>query len=130
MREELLAFVLADAGVQALAGDRVSWVWRKTGSSTPAATFTRTDVNPTYTLDGPDGWSATYVQLDCYGSTVAEADALERAIRARLDTARVGNTGGVIQGVFVEHGSDENEGEQPDRVFRLRLTLRVAHATS
>jgi hypothetical protein len=129
MRAELLAFILADATVAGLAADRGSWVWRKGGSPVPAFTLTRTDINPTYALDGPDGWAATYVQLDTYGATVADCDALESAVVARLHTAREANTGGVIQGVFVEHGSDENEGEQPDRVFRLRVSLRVTHAT-
>jgi hypothetical protein len=128
MRAELVAYYLADPGVAAIAGVNVSWGWRLQGSPLPAATLFKTDGPDDVTLDGASGFVDGRVQIDCYGATLLDSSNLADAIRAASAGVNVATTG-VIQGAFVLHEADENEGEKPDRVFRTRLSLRIAYSS-
>lgn len=128
MEEAFLAYLLADAGVAAAVGDRISWTWREQGSPLPAVTLTKVDGERQAVLEGYSGFVDAHVQADCWGDYQADAKAAARAIVAAAAAAREGNTGGVVQGVFVTHEHDSFEGEAPDRLFRTMLTLRVAYS--
>lgn len=128
MEEALRAFLLGDTSITSLVGDRVSWSWREQGSPLSALTLHRTDgARDTLLSGGASGFVDGYVQADCWGALQLDAKTLARAVVRLTQTANVGNTDGVIQGVFVEHEVDTFEGESPDRVFRTRLSLRVPH---
>lgn len=126
MKTALRAFYAADASIAALAGENVSWGWRLQASPVPALTLITTDGPEDWLLaGGVSGFVLGEVQADCWGSTQADADSLAVAVKRASASIRAINTGGVIQGVFVVHSSDEFEGEKPERLFRVRLALRV-----
>lgn len=128
MEETLLAYLLADAGISARVGSRVSWSWRKQGSAVPAITLIVTDGARDPVLDGGySGFVDGYVQADCWGALQLDAKQAARAVIAAAAACNAAATGGVIQGVFVTHEADTFEGEVPDRLFRTMLTLHVPH---
>lgn len=125
MREALVTYLAADAGVIAVAGVNVSWGWREQGAPLPALTLVKIDGADDVILEGTSGFEDGHVQADCWGATALDAARLAKAVRTACTAAREANTGGTIQGAFVTHEQDENEGEKPERIFRTRLALRV-----
>ncbi|AMK19333.1 tail completion protein gp17 [Sphingobium sp. MI1205] len=80
----LRARLLADSGVAAIVGTRVSWLERPQGAALPAITLqVISDPRPQH-LKGLDGARGTRVQLDCWAASFAQALALARAAIATL----------------------------------------------
>lgn len=127
MREALRDFLLADAGVAALVGDRLSYVWREQGSPVPAVTLTVTDTERDVALGGYTGFATGFVQIDCYGVLMADALAVHLAVVSALRGANAASTGGVIQGAFIGGDADEYEGEKPERICRIRSSVRLPY---
>lgn len=129
MRAELRSFLLADAAVASASGARITWEWRKQGTSLPAITLTRTDGRDDPLLEGgASGLVESHVQVDCWGALPADTAACADAVRAALRGLNAQTP--PFQGAFVEGERDTFEGEAPDRIFRTMLTVRVWHADS
>jgi len=121
MEEALIAFILADTGVQAAVGNRVYWVQRPQASEVPAIVLTRISGDRDYHTQGPSGLVSSRVQADVYGKTYAAAKTAGRALIARLS----GHKGGMFQGAFVDGERDFYEGDQA--LHRVSIDFLLSH---
>jgi len=89
-----------DAGVAALAADRVYTEVLPQSPTVPAVVFTEVAGDEDYALDGPTGASSRRVQIDSWAKTRAEATALGLAVKGAL-AGHAGAAAGLdVQGVF------------------------------
>ena len=97
----LRLLVTTDAGVAALAADRVYTEVLPQSPALPAVVFTEVAGGEDYALDGPTGAGTRRVQVDAWAKTRAEATALGAALSAAL-SGHDGAAGGlVVEGVFL-----------------------------
>jgi hypothetical protein len=81
------ALLVADAGVAALAGTRISADGIE-GGSRPFVVYAGTaDHDATRTLNGTSGDVPTIITAECWGDTRAQAEALGDAVQAACDGA-------------------------------------------
>jgi hypothetical protein len=133
MEEALIAYLLADSGVQALVQaasgpSRIFWTQAPQGVGKPYATLTKITGLRDTTLDGPSGFQEARVQVDCYGLTFGAAKGLARAVEAVLSGLTV-TTGGIeFQGCFLDAERDGYEADaSPDKLFRTSLDFMIFH---
>lgn len=115
MEEEL--YTLLDTA----ASFPVAWGTLGEGTSTPRASIYRVGGLPELHMNG-SGPMETMVQVDCYGSTYAEAITASRTIRTALE----GYRGGTIHGIFLKAVRDTNE-DDAQLLQRVSLTFAVHH---
>ena len=130
MEEALRAALLADAGVAALVGRRVSWGARPQSSLLPAVILHNVSSPMTHTLRGRVGMTGHLVQIDCWGGSYAQAKALARAVTAALDALKAEP----LQ-AFPESARDDDftQGDGPDPsgasdFYRTSIDARVWHS--
>ncbi|MGX7896892.1 tail completion protein gp17 [Tsuneonella sp. HG222] len=80
----LAARLIADAGVSALAGDRVHWSAVPQGKAWPYLRLQALGGSETQVLAGGTGLKRAFVRLDAFGATHASAWSLAQAARAAL----------------------------------------------
>lgn len=120
MQQALRARLLADAGVNAIAGNRIDWGWRIQGAALPAVTLlTISDPRPQH-LKGFQPLRETRVQLDCWAETYGEARALAEAAIAAAVPEQSGN--GIAFNRALVDGM-EDRGEQTDTGFVHRTSI-------
>lgn len=127
MENELIAKLLADGGVAALAGNHVYPVSRPQGSALPAVTLATVSNVPVYTDQGEAGIAEARVQLDCWGATYASVKETARAVKAAL-SAFFGQVGDVtFQYILLDGERDLREGgsNAAEYLFRVQLDFRV-----
>lgn len=73
------------------------------------------------TQQGPDGLCRARVQIDCYAHSYEEADALARAVIARLH----GYRGGGFRGIFLADRRDDDDPGASDRPFRVSMDFKT-----
>lgn len=130
MEEALLALLTGSAGVTALVpAGRIVWASR-VGPTLPAIVLWTVSARPDYAMAGANGLVVALVQIDCWGSTYAQAKSTARAVKAALS----GHRDGVFQGLFVEGERDSFEagdGAPPDAAptgfHRTSLDVRAWH---
>lgn len=128
MEEDLIARLVADAGVSAVVGAGVSWFERNRDDALPVLVLTKVSPGRDYAHDGPDGLDGPRVQFDCLGSTGDEALALKRAVVACMEQpATVGNT--LFHNAFLEGETWIPQGEQDggEPLFQLSLDFIFYH---
>lgn len=131
MEEDLVAALLAAAGVAALVGDRIDWNILPQGGGLPAIALHRITGGFSYTMKGRSSTSSPLVQIDCWGGTFKQAKSTARAVQAVLEGLHKAHPR--FQGVFVEDARDTFEagdGPQPDgatNFHRSSLDVRVWH---
>ena len=97
----LRMMLTADAGVAALAADRVFTEVLPQAPIVPAVVFTEVAGDEDVALDGPTGASSRRVQVDSWAKTRAEATTLGLAVKAAL-AGHAGAAAGLdVQGVFL-----------------------------
>ena len=120
MRADLRARLESAADVHAIVGGAVAWFERKRGDAFPCVILNTIDPGRDYDHEGPDALENPRVQIDSYGVTPAQADALCLAVRGVMETAA---TEGTTQfwGAFLEGENTFAEGEQDGgtRVYRV-----------
>lgn len=84
----IFAQLQADAGVGALAGDRIYPILMPQESTLPAITYQRISTRDSYAHDGVQCLSKVRMQFDCYAETLLAAEAVAAAVRASLDGQR------------------------------------------
>lgn len=127
MHEDLRALLIADAGVAAIAGDRIAWGARPQGSAVPAVTLSQISRVEDVTMDGPDRRYDSRVQADCRAETYAVALGLWRAVDAVL-SGHSGETGDTIfQGVFADGARELHEMEAEPPLFRFSADFTIIH---
>ena len=99
----------------------IAWGTLGSGTNTPRAVMFRTSGVRDMTMSGPAGMQ-TRVQIDCYGSTFAEAITASRAIRTALE----GYRGGPIQGAFLQSTRDQFD-DDAGLLHRVMLTFSIHH---
>ena len=67
---------------------RINWGEQPQGAGAPYVTLHRIGGAEGLTMQGPDGLEQSRVQVDCYGNTQAQVEAVARAIVARLNGYR------------------------------------------
>ena len=90
-----------DAGVAALAADRVYTEVLPQGPVVPAVVFTEVAGDDDVALDGPTGASSRRVQMDSWARTRAEATALGLVAKAALAGHTGAAAGFSVEGVFL-----------------------------
>jgi hypothetical protein len=91
----------SDAGVAALAADRVYTEVLPQGPVVPAVVFTEVAGDEDVALDGPTGARSRRVQIDAWAKTRAEATSLGLAAKAALSGHAGAAAGLDLQGVFL-----------------------------
>ena len=134
MEEDLIALLIANAGISALfkavaSGEtRVYWMRSPQTVAKPYATLMRVSGVPDETHGGRSGLEASRVQIDVYGLTYASAKTAARAIDAFMQGRKgvQGNT--EFQGIFRLNWREGFEDDAtPDKLHRQSLDFEIWH---
>jgi hypothetical protein len=106
MEEQLTNYLLAQAGLVALVGNRITWTRRAQGAALPAIVLHVISRTPAYTMDGPTNATPQRIQTDCWGKTYSEAKAVARQVTAALSGASMTVGGVAFLGSFKEGERD------------------------
>ena len=119
---DLIGYLLADSGVAAIVGTRITPVSRTQGDPLPALTVTRVSGAPLYADEGEVGLTNARIQVDSWGSTYTSAKDLAAAVLTRLSAVQ-----DVLQGsttfiyITMDNEQDFREGGagEPEYLFRV-----------
>lgn len=127
MEESLRSLLIADAGIIAVVGSRVTWGERPRGSALPSIVLHLIDGMPEYVMQGEAGLFRSMVQADCWAKTYAEAKSAARATKAVLSGYSGEFNGIVFRGIFVESERDLSDDgtESDDQLFRISIDLQL-----
>jgi len=104
--EALRVFLLANAGVTALVGERVFVTVAPQDAALPLVVLKRVSTPRVYAQTGPSGLAWPRVQITARAARQAEAVAVAKAVRQAVSGYR-GSMGGVpVQAVFVDTERD------------------------
>jgi hypothetical protein len=121
MEEDLVARLLANAGLSALVGVQINWLDRPQAGALPAVTLQMISPGRDYTYAGALNTAATRVQGDSWGRSYLEAKQVSRALVAAIEPA--GLQGGTRFGAsFVDSGSDFPPEDMPGGTKVYRVT--------
>ena len=130
MEEDLRTLLLADAGVTAAVGGRVTWGARPQGSPLPAVVLHNIGGLKSYHLGGEAGPFQPRVQVNCLGESYLDALSTCRAVVAAI-SGYAGTVGGTyFQGILQDsepRSLDDAAGESEQRVFGLTADFIVSH---
>lgn len=124
----IIAALKANAGVSALAGDRIILWGAKQGLTYPYVTVQRATTQGAGHLAGPSSLDWPLLQIDVWGSEALSALATAEAIRTAIDSLTVTAAGLTITAVF-----QDQRGPAPDeetRNFRVSQDYHVFHQRS
>ncbi|MCB1476650.1 MAG: DUF3168 domain-containing protein [Rhodobiaceae bacterium] len=128
MEEALIAFLLADSGLTALVGTRVSYAVNQQGAPLPRVTILPVSRVPGYADDGEAGLTEARLQIDIYASSLAAAREIAAAVFARLSAVSAVISGVDFQTIELldEDASFEalTDGDQP---YRVRQDYLIWH---
>lgn len=125
MKEAIYARLSSGAALSALVSGRITPVRRDQGAGLPAVVFHVISEPRRRTLAGQVSLIAGRMQIDCWGTDEAEADAVAKAVRARLEGARFNHSTGQVRGVFQIDGSDDGSSDADAYPFRFTMDFRV-----
>lgn len=109
MEENLIARLLANAGVAAIVGTRVYPGARPQGSALPALVLNKISGAPVYDDEGEAGLLTARMQIDAWGITYTAAKLLARAVRDCL-SGLVGTQGTIaFRNVLIDVERDTRE---------------------
>lgn len=84
IESDVRTYLIGNAGVAALIGDRCYPVELPQGATVPAVTYQRVFGTEGITHDGPSGLGRARLQLDCWADTYSEAVGVSHAITSAL----------------------------------------------
>ena len=129
MQADLRSLLLADAGLSALVGSRVTWTMRPQATALPAVVLTIiSEVRP-YTYAGEVALYETRVQADTYAASAYVARDVDRALAETVSGFK-GDVGGtVFDGIFIVSRFDaiEEPGAGSAPVHRISRDLMIHH---
>jgi hypothetical protein len=118
IRAAVRAFLLADEGIAAAVGERIFPLLLPQGERRASIVYTVISELSDPTMTGPSGLSRVRMQVDCWAPSADAADALGRAVEARLDGYQGPMTGEgspaesvAVQGAFLDDERDDYDGE-------------------
>ena len=108
MEADLIARLLADSGLSALVGNRITPVDRPQAEGLPAVTLFRVSPGRSYTFKGASGSHGTLMQFDIWGDTPRTVGLVMAALMAALEQpATVGVT--AFEMAFLQSERDGSE---------------------
>lgn len=123
MEEALIARLLADGGVAAIAATRVYPGARPQGSALPALVLNLISGAPVYDDQGEAGLFSARVQIDSWGATYTAAKLLARAVKNCL-SGFVGTQGAIaFRNVLVEVERDLRETGSNEAQYEFRTSI-------
>jgi len=127
MEEALRAYLLAQAGITDLIGNRVFWNIRPQGTPLPALVLNRISLPVNHTYKDRVRLSRARVQFDCYGVSNASARGLERAVVTALDSRAFTQGGIEFQGCFAADARDltDRGTTDADTIFRPSIDFNI-----
>lgn len=129
MLTDLIAFLLAQAGITALVETRIYPVQRPQGSEFPAIVLQRISGAPESDDDGNSGIAVNRVQVDCYALSYRAVSEIAAAIATALSGRAFTHGATEFQSVTTEDESDTTEmsadGKTP--IFRTRFDFMIWH---
>lgn len=124
MEEALRAGLLADAGMAARVGTRVTWVRRPQASALPAVTLQVISAERDRSQAGQTGLGMVRVQADCWGATYEDAKRTAREVEhAALALSRTTRAGVRFQTIVVDSERDGFDAGEDGRTDTFRTTL-------
>lgn len=131
MENALATYLLAQASIQALVGDRIYWVQIPQGSTRPYIILSVVSSVPDVVFQGATGLVQSRVQFDCWGEDYYSAKNVARALDTLLNGRKLTTpgTGGIrFEGFFIEAERDGHDDvEAPDDLFRTSLDFIIWH---
>ena len=128
-RGALRARLIAAAPVTALVGQRVYWVDRPQASALPAITLQTISEARRQHMKGFDGLDVSRVQIDCWATSYAQAQALQEAAIAATIDEHAGN-GIRFARAFIDSIRDLGERVETQFIHRASIDLIVHHSTA
>lgn len=128
MHIALTSLLLGNAGITTLVEDRIVWKKMEPTAALPRIVLHTIARQTDYNMDGPSGLRSTQVQVDCLGSTYAEALAVANAVSSCLSGYKgtVGTT--KFDGVFQDAMRDSIEDDDtPSDLFGVSLDFTLWH---
>lgn len=120
-------YLLGGPAIAALVGTNISWGFISQGQTLPRVNLSRISGGPQYSDEGEVELSEHRIQVDCYGSTSAQARAIYDAIRARVSGENFKHSG-VEFDVFIEDVRDNLDAyEGGSQEHRISVDLMVWH---
>jgi hypothetical protein len=132
MEEDFRAMLLADPGVAAIVGTRITWGSRPQEGALPAIVLHLVGEVPDYSLGEDNGQRESRVQTDCYGTSYSSATATKRATAEALSgfAGPYGST--FFHGIFQDSARDLSEpggAAEQQRVSLLSMDFLARHQT-
>jgi hypothetical protein len=129
MKEQLRAYLMADAGVAALVGPRVTWAVRARGAPLPAVVLHQISGRRNYAMTAPSGLVEARVQVDCWALSNGIATHIGRAVNAALGGLRAELDGVMIQAAFLELEQDLPDTASPpdEQIQRVSQDWMIWH---
>lgn len=130
MEADLIARLLATAGVTALVSTRINWSRRPQGSALPAIVLHRIDGAPDVHHGGASGLVVSRVQADCWGVSYGSAKAVARAIETAI-TAQTFTQGATrFDLILIDSERDDTSDQSDTPLFRTSLDLMIQSANA
>jgi hypothetical protein len=129
MEANLIAKLLATAGVTALVSTRINWSRRPQGSALPAIVLHRIDGSPDYHHAGASGLVQSRVQVDCWAASYGAAKAIARAVETAV-TAQTFTQGATRFDVILIADERDSTFDETTPLFRTSLDLMIHHANA
>jgi hypothetical protein len=105
--EKLLTTLLeADAGVGAIAADRIYPLVVPQDAAMPAITYQKTSGNWQIQMSGPHNMSQERFRINCWAETYSEVKGLADAVRAELNGYDTGNASVDVHIITLENETD------------------------
>ncbi|QDP57386.1 MAG: hypothetical protein Unbinned3696contig1008_64 [Prokaryotic dsDNA virus sp.] len=128
MEEALSAYLLADAGLTALVGNRVNWNARPQAQASPSVVLTRVGGTRDYMMAGASGLVDSRIQIDCWGKTYGSAIGVSRAVAAALSGLQTTIGGIRLHGSFLDSERQSYEqGSGGEDFHRVSLDFIIWH---
>lgn len=126
----LAQFLLADAGVAALVGDRIEPGMFSPGLALPAIKYLDWSTTRQQTHDGPSGAAVGRVQLDCWAADYKTAKLVARAVRLALDGYQgiFGSGADAVPVGYVRIGADRFLPDPDPKLAHVQLDAEVGYA--
>ena len=120
----LIGRLLADSGVAALVGNRITWVQRPQETALPAITLQTITAPLGQTMDGIQETQQATVQVDCWATRHASGAALRDAVIAALIPAAEFD-GVKFQRAFIPSRREGGEQGSNGFIYRQRIDFRL-----
>lgn len=128
MEKALADYLLAQASITSLIGNRIYWVELPQGAARPYLLLSVVSSQPGVAYQGATGLIMSRVQFDCWGLTFYSAKDVARALEELLNGKRLVTVTRVFEGFLLDTERDGHEDvETPDKLFRTSLDFIIWH---